>query len=123
VGPYLRAQKRHGYWRVKLYALHPKRAKGDQYAGWTDLAGPPAFIGLLALAPLTLLGWCSIWCFAGYAIAYAGLRAPMAWRLMRQTRRAEMLWFWPLAVLRDGARAAGLLRGIWAFHGCKKEQR
>jgi len=51
LGRYLREQERHGYWRVVLYALHPGRLKGDQYAGWADLAAPP----LAALAGISLL--------------------------------------------------------------------
>ena len=52
--PYLRTQARHGYWRMKLYAKHPGRARsGDQYAGPADLAGPPLSLVLLGMAPVT----------------------------------------------------------------------
>ncbi len=39
--PYLRTQMRHGFWRMKLYAKHPKRTKGDRYADRREFAGPP----------------------------------------------------------------------------------
>lgn len=120
---YLRAQKKHGYWRVRLYQLHPNRATGDRYAGKMDLWTPAMLVLLLALLPLTLLGWCSGWYVVACAMAYAGLRATLVWKLLRQIRHAEVVWFWPLGILRDGARAAGLLHGIWAFRRCRKPQK
>jgi cellulose synthase/poly-beta-1,6-N-acetylglucosamine synthase-like glycosyltransferase len=47
--PYLKTQMRHGFWRMKLYAKHPMRAKGDRYADQREFAGPPLSL-LLAFA-------------------------------------------------------------------------
>ncbi|MEK7793540.1 MAG: glycosyltransferase family 2 protein, partial [Candidatus Hydrogenedentota bacterium] len=54
LGPYLQTQMRHGFWRMKLYAKHPRRTSGDQYAGPSALLGPP--LALLTLALTIALG-------------------------------------------------------------------
>jgi len=57
--PYLRTQFYHGFWRMKLYAKHPNRSGGDQYAGIAEFAGPPvsllifAFFIILFIATFT----------------------------------------------------------------------
>jgi GT2 family glycosyltransferase len=47
---YLAEQMRHGEWRVVLYARHPRRVRGDGYAGPAELAAPPLALLALALA-------------------------------------------------------------------------
>lgn len=49
VWKYLKEQYRHGYWRVKIYAEHPKMAKGDDYTFWKDIVEIPiAFVSVVA---------------------------------------------------------------------------
>ena len=50
---YLRTQRHHGYWRVRLYLLHPTKVKGDSYAGFVDYLQPP--LAVLILIPLPFL--------------------------------------------------------------------
>ncbi len=59
--PYLKTQMNHGFWRMKLYAKHPKRSGGDQYAGKLDF---------LAI-PLALL--CTFVLFIVYGMAFVFL--------------------------------------------------
>jgi len=54
---YMKEQFRHGYWRVKMYADHPKMAKGDDYTFWKDIVEIPiAFVSVVALIGSVLLG-------------------------------------------------------------------
>ena len=121
--PYLRTQARHGFWRMKLYREHPRRAKGDQYAGLPDLLAPPLGLALLFLVPLVAaalgLNWHPPFILTVYGAAIAlflGLHAPTAWRLRRALPATDLLYFGWLVSLRDIARAIGLARGVWSFN-------
>jgi GT2 family glycosyltransferase len=123
LGPYLRTQMWHGFWRVKLYRKHPRRAPGgDQYAGTADLLAPPLLMAVIALFLLQLLAIPRFALVAGLGVAvavlaaaYAALRLPTAWRLCRRTGDRRMLLFTDVALLRDAARAVGMVRGLWHF--------
>lgn len=125
LGPYLRTQMWHGYWRVKLYRKHPaKRRRGDRYAGSGDLIAPPLTVlilvllaGTMALFPRPLPVAALTCAVAILTFVYASIRLPMAWRLWRRTGERRMLMFYSdMAVLRDLARAAGMLRGLFRFY-------
>ena len=120
--PYLRTQSRHGYWRVKLYREHPKRATGDQYAGWPDLLAPPLGLAL----PFLLAALAQIGAWSGHGadaavlgaalvLFYTALHAPLALRLRNTLSGGDLLYFLLVACLRDIARAAGLIKGFWTF--------
>jgi len=121
--PYLRTQMWHGFWRVKLYRKHPRRAPGgDQYAGLADLFAPPlliVIIGLFALQLLAIPRFAMVAACGGavavLAVVYAALRLPTALRLYRRTGDRRMLFFTDFALLRDAARAIGMMRGFWHF--------
>lgn len=119
---YLRTQSRHGYWRVKLYRDHPRRAGGDQYAGWPDLLAPPLGLGL----PFLLLLIAVAGVQTGYGLLasilslalvlfYASLHLPMVLRLRHDLPVDDLLYFLLIACLRDSARAVGLVHGLSAF--------
>lgn len=118
LGPYLRSQMRHGFWRMKLYAKHPNRAGGDRYAGIADLAAPvlacAAAMSLFA-AITTALHPAAVLAFGTLSAALIAARMAVPWRMMQRSDNAAMLLFLPVMVLRDMARAAGMLRGIWTF--------
>jgi glycosyltransferase involved in cell wall biosynthesis len=122
LAPYLRAQQRHGYWRMKLYGKHRGRAKtGDQYAPLGELMTIPVSLVLVAsgllLAPAILSGvgvafFVSV-CIGSclyLALAHAGRAATLA-HLPYAARMAYV----GLAILRDVARGIGMLRGLRAF--------
>ncbi|MBI5094227.1 MAG: glycosyltransferase [Candidatus Hydrogenedentes bacterium] len=122
--PYLRTQQRHGYWRMKLYRKHPGRAaRGDKYAGAVDLICPPLSLALVAGIGVTIA-----LCALGHAlpaanlilsiivIGYGAIHAVRAWWMARQAADLSLLGFAGVAVLRDVARAVGMVRGIWRFH-------
>lgn len=119
---YLRTQARHGFWRMKLYRDHPRRASGDQYAGLADLLAPPMGLGLLFLIPGMLI--VGIWSgresqAAVYgvtmALLYLALHVPKVVQLRNTLSRGDLLYFLLMACLRDIARGLGLLKGLWTF--------
>lgn len=121
--PYLRTQMRHGFWRMRLYAKHPKRTGGDDYAGLGDLLGPPLVLalvcGLLMLAaiPSTALVATLSALVAVYVISTARLTRAMIARLGFGAGIA----YRGVATLRDAARGLGLIGGVWTFMVLRKE--
>ena len=120
---YLRTQFCHGYWRVKLYRVHPHRTGGDQYAGWPDLLAPPLAIAMpFLLMMLAVAGAITGLAAVAFILAlslllfYASLRIPLALRLRNALSLDDLLYFLLVACLRDFARAAGLLHGLWTFN-------
>jgi len=120
--PYLRAQARHGYWRMKLYTKHPNRAKqGDRYASVIDLAGPP--LSIMAVAALMLavvlvaagVGGRAVTGISALPVAYAALQVRMPARMATRTRDGRMALFTGVVILRDVARAAGMVAGMVQF--------
>ena len=127
---YLNTQRRHGMWRVKLYAKHHDRAaRGDQYANVGDLMQPLMAWILLGLSLLALSQSAGLPAWVGpVAIAgtFAGIIEYM-W-VMRKTLRGissrfegnhfrlkERVYAMGVFYLRDLARGLGLLEGIWHF--------
>lgn len=119
--PYLRTQARHGYWRVWLYAKHPRRTRGDRYAGPLDFVAPVMALGAMATAALVpislLLGFPALVpavCLVaalGDALAVALLRLPWAQRIAARARMLDAGYTLFVLVARDFARAIGLARG------------
>lgn len=124
VGPYLRTQARHGYWRALLYRAHFRRGRGDSYAGPADLAMPPLLVAALAGGALGValpaLGWGAGGAAAGaLAMAAAILYLAAAIAAPRATGHGldlpAALGFAGVRILRDCARGVGLARGLWDF--------
>jgi len=127
--PYLRTQMHHGYWRMKLYARHPGRAGGDNYAPFGDLAATPLSALALISGVLTILlqfltlahravvplALTAAAVFACSLLVYAAIRVPMAVRMMRKTEDRSMIFYVDVAFLRDLARCAGMVGGLWRF--------
>ncbi len=121
LGPYLRTQARHGFWRMKLYAKHPNRAcKGDRYAGLAELAAPAlALLAALALCH-AILGpahWPSpVGDDLLFLMGYVGFRVLLLrQRLAHRIDATQMLLFLPALILRDIARGIGMLAGVVRF--------
>ncbi len=133
--PYLKTQKRHGFWRVKLYRKHLNRAgKGDYYAGRADLWSPAmALLFLGAPIPVVAAGlrgaWTSlpsvlllfVWMEIG--LEYAALRIGLIMRIRARLRRQGVAAHGldDIFFLRDVARGIGMLQGIDWFLLRRKE--
>ncbi|MCC6794961.1 MAG: glycosyltransferase [Candidatus Hydrogenedentes bacterium] len=114
LAPYLRSQMRHGFWRMKLYAKHPRRSGGDKYAGTVELACT-SFAFLILLAML-LLPWPFLAGIPfGLAICIVFWRSASAGRMVASNKDIRMLLAAPVLLLRDIARGVGLARGVWHF--------
>ncbi len=111
LGRYLREQERHGYWRVVLYALHPRRVKGDQYAGWADLGAPPlaALAGIALVLGVFVRG--ALVAAAVCAAAVLVLHVFLAVRVALFARSPKFLSLAVIGTLRAFARAWGMCRG------------
>ncbi|MBX7258836.1 MAG: glycosyltransferase [Candidatus Hydrogenedentes bacterium] len=120
---YLRTQMRHGFWRMKLYAKHPHRMRGDRYAGITDLLAPVLMLLLGLSFFLVLLGPPApfyIGVVAGMLLTLVAVRLPVPWKMFLRTRDRRMLGFVGVMLIRDVARAIGMAQGIWTFRVLRK---
>jgi len=115
--PYLRTQMRHGFWRMRLYAKHPRRSGGDDYAGLGELLGPPAVLLLAAgLVTLPLVGRAEFAAaLALFAALYLLITAGLTRAIARRLGIATGLTYRGMTVLRDAARGLGLIGGLWTF--------
>jgi glycosyltransferase involved in cell wall biosynthesis len=127
LGPYLRTQCRHGYWRVKLYTKHAGRARGDRYAGLGDLMAPNVAFTLLMLSIFTLINPHEGLLFSMSALFTAATflvyLALQVWKGVPMSRRIGLLTllaFPALLFLRDIARELGVFRGVWDFNIVRK---
>ncbi len=115
--PYLRTQMRHGFWRMRLYAKHPRRSGGDDYAGLRELLGPPAVL-LLAAGAVTLpIAGRADFALALvlFAILYLLITAGLTRAIARRLGLSTGLLYRGMTVLRDAARGLGLIGGLWTF--------
>lgn len=119
---YLREQERHGYWRIKLYRLHPDMMQGDEYSGWLDFIQPV----IATLTPLSAL----LYLFRPYfallplllAFFMLTLQFFFAWKVVRRTSDRRYFFLVPVMFLRSFARALGMICGIFRFYLSPKEK-
>jgi glycosyltransferase involved in cell wall biosynthesis len=127
--PYLKTQMSHGFWRMKLYAKHPKRTRGDNYASKLDFAGPPLALLSLCLYPIFLLSFVldGAMAFVTFIVAFlpvlAYLLISFPTRSAIRSRMSYKSGFFcgAIQLLRDIFRGLGLLRGIWVFMILRKD--
>ncbi len=120
--PYLRTQLWHGYWRMKLYAKHPRRSNGDRYAGFGDFLGPPLALLLLACVlalPLIDQSYFSIGIVL-FAVCYGALTVKFDRNIARRLGAGSGIAFRSMTMLRDLARGIGLIGGMWTFFVIRK---
>ncbi len=115
--PYLRTQMRHGFWRMRLYAKHPRRSGGDDYAGFGELLGPPAALLLAAgFVTLPIIGRADFaFALALLAVFYLLTTAGLTRAIARRLGLTTGLLYRGMTVLRDAARGLGLIGGLWTF--------
>lgn len=112
---YLKEQYRHGYWRMKLYKLHPDMTKGDSYAGVSDFAHPPLAMAITGTAIASFF-YQPLFFFSclGAALLLA-LQFPITLAAIKRNKRYSYLYLLPVLFLRAFARGFGMLKGIWRF--------
>ena len=111
--PYLRTQRRYGYWRTLLYLHFPRRAGGDAYSGLSDHVQPPLAGLLIVLSPLVLFPLTRpLVLVVGALLVLAQL--PGTIRLVRSARHLKYVWFLPFGTLRALFWGWGALGGFLA---------
>jgi len=108
---YLRTQRRHGIWRVRLHLLHRKEGLGNDYSGVLDPLQPPTALLTLATLPLFAMGGVP-WSPVIPLTALLLMQLPMMWRMVRGGRSASLIAFVGLGFLRSFWRGVGLVQGL-----------
>ncbi|MDF1843907.1 MAG: glycosyltransferase [Rubripirellula sp.] len=113
---YLAKQARHGFYRMKLYAAHPKRAKGDSYTSRSDIAQPllaAAVLPACALSCLPTARSVGLVMLSGLLILLALACLPMGLSIWRRTKKPTVfMGYLCLAYVRSFYRAAGMVLGV-----------
>ncbi|HUO87265.1 MAG TPA: glycosyltransferase [Thermoanaerobaculia bacterium] len=109
---YLRAQRLHGFWGVRLYRRHPRRGPSNSYSGWLDHLQPPLALGAVALLPLALAARAARRPLGLVLTGLVAAQIPMTLAIVRRTGEPRHLAFLPLGVARAVARAAGMARAL-----------
>lgn len=117
---YLRTQRRHGYWRVRLHLAHRGEAAANAYSGILDHVQPPLAMLTLVLLPLLLivppaspfgwLRWAPILALGLLVLA----QLPMTLRIVVRTRRPAFLLFVLMSCVRAFWRGFGMVHGLAA---------
>ncbi len=110
--PYLRVQRKQGYWRAWLYEAHPDRMSGDSYSGFVDHVQPPLGLAALAASPLLATGLPGVVTEAALVGALLACQIPMTRRLVARTGDAKYLAFAPMSAARAVARGVGFAHGV-----------
>lgn len=112
---YLKEQYRHGYWRMKLYRLHPDMAKGDSYAGILDFIQPPLAMVIVctAIIPFFYKPLFSVPLLL--VVLLLALQLPITLTAVIKNKQYSYLCLLPILFLRSFARGVGMLKGIWKF--------
>lgn len=115
---YFEKQARQGYWRMHLYARHPRRASGDSYSGLADYAQPP--LGLVSLT--AALGTFAVRAAAARAVLLGAgasssgmllaLQVPRTLALVAHTGDPRYVAYIPWGAARAVFRGAGMLAGL-----------
>ena len=110
---YLRTQRRHGYWRVRLHATHRGQAMGNDYSGLLDHAQPP--LALITLMTIPLAFWASLrWIPLAPALLILMMQLPMTAALLGRRRSIKYILFAPMGFVRAFWRGVGLAHGVVA---------
>ena len=122
--PYMRVQRKQGYWRAWLYDAHPDRVSGDSYSSWVDHVQPPLGLAATVGVVLPALGPLGVAAEGAIIAALLASQAPMTSKLMRRTGQMRYAAFAPMSALRAAYRGVGFVHGVWdvAVHRRKRGQ-
>jgi len=112
--PYLRTQRKHGYWRVFLHLGHRGHFIGDSYSNLVDHAQPPLAMLVLALLPLLVFPQVR-WVTAVPGLLLLAAQAPLTWKLIARTRQARFGFFAAMSFVRAFWRGIGMVAGFLAY--------
>lgn len=119
LGSYLKKQAKQGYYRIRLYRIHPGGIGGDSYTAWYDISQPLLAASLVATAALAValpsLRTVLMLFSAIMAIMLGIACLPMAMQIIKSRPQARLASYVPLAWCRSFFRAAGMLMGVLRF--------
>jgi len=112
--PYLRTQRRQGYWRVWLHLEHPGRAVRNSYSGALDHVQPVLAMAMLAALPLVAVPYVR-WVPAVPALLLLAAQVPLTVRLLHRLGRARYLAFAGMGAVRAVWRGVGMTHGVLRY--------
>ncbi len=110
---YLREQKRHAFWRMKLYRDHPDMTGGDDYTLLKDGIEIP--LGAMILGGTPLLFTRYWYAEVSLLLLFVLFSIPVTLEITVQKKDLSYLLLIPLFFLRALSRLAGMLKGVWYF--------
>jgi glycosyltransferase involved in cell wall biosynthesis len=114
---YLKEQFRHGYWRVKLYNLHPDMTKGDRYAGLADLIQPPlSILILISIFSSLISSKIFLPVFGMTTLMLIMLEFFLVGSVIKREKDISYLILLPVLFFRSFSRGLGMLKGVWDFY-------
>ncbi|MGE0269220.1 MAG: glycosyltransferase family 2 protein [Candidatus Omnitrophota bacterium] len=118
---YLKEQFRHGFWRVKMYKLHPLMAKGDDYTFWKDIAEIPMAMFILLFLILSLYSQSFFVLWGTLSVLLFAVE--LYFSKVALKRWDDCIYSAFVFFLRSFARAFGFLTGIFFFFILKLEKK
>ncbi|HET9886361.1 MAG TPA: glycosyltransferase [bacterium] len=112
LGRYLREQWRHGRYRVRLYATHPRRVKGDGYAGWADLVAPPLAMLSIAAFLLSTIYHPALFAAVAAYVFVATYHTVLGTRIAIHSKKLIGRRFAMIGLVRAYARGFGMIQGL-----------
>ncbi|MBN2181970.1 MAG: glycosyltransferase [Sedimentisphaerales bacterium] len=112
---YLKEQYRHGYWRMKLYRLHPDMSKGDNYAGLPDFIQPPLAMAVIVISAAAIFYKPLFYIVLFSVLLLLLLQLPVTLKAIRRNRKYSYLYLIVIFFLRAFARGFGMSKGILRF--------
>jgi len=108
--PYLRTQRKQGYWRAWLHLEHPGHGVRNSYSNALDHAQPILAMGLLASLPALAIPFVR-WLPVLPLLLLLAAQVPMTARLVRRLGRPRFLLFAPMSAVRAIWRGVGMTHG------------
>ncbi len=112
---YMKEQYRHGYWRMKLYRIHPDMTKGDSYAGILDFIQPPLAMTIIGTLIASLFYKSLFAVMLILMIFLLVLQLPITLKAVIRNKKYLYCYLLLILFLRAFARGLGMLKGIWRF--------
>ena len=114
---YLKAQFWHGCWRMKLYRIHIRMIKGDEYSNVMDFAQPPLMLLFVCVLPFMLLNPFLIIIEILFLSLVILLQMPIALHMLLENTNGvkHFIAYILLGLVRAIIRGFGMVAGILRF--------
>jgi glycosyltransferase involved in cell wall biosynthesis len=104
---YLYEQYRHGFWRMRMYRLHPHMSGGDDYTFWKDIVEVPLVMAIIACFMLVFFStW---WLLLAGVLLAALVLIEISFAFVMIKGTADALYFSEVLFYRAFARSWGFV--------------